>query len=573
MQARRFLPFVIVLVVTMLARISFAQTTPPPLPTPSAQDLAEAKKHFDVGLKLYGEHACLEARVEFEAAYKLAHRYSALKNIAQCDRELKQFAAASEAYQQILDLHSAQISAADRATVKRAIEELSILIGTLTINVNEPDADVELDGKSLGRSPLAGAKKVALGSHAVRVTKPGFEPYEKEVAISSEQALALDVTLDHEVLTGHLAVREQNGRDVHVLVDEKDQGPAPWEGDLAPGDHVVVVKSDTFASESRTVKIVRKERVDLALEATSLLGHLRVTTLPASAAIAIDGKNVGTGAWEGDITTGAHHIEVTVAGFPSSVRDVTLQRGQLVAQEIPVPAALAGSTGPEYAGVYVRMNAVGVASPTSTAVFANGADDDFHFGLGGTLRIGYSLDKLPFAFEFAGAFMVDHYDITPPSIASSSSTSTQSNNGRADVTGVDVFLGAGARVTSRDALIRFTFGVAPGIAIHNLNVDDGAGSGNNSCTGTTACNSASNQSFQPGYVAPGFMLDGGMLVGSTPGAKFFLGVNAWLDFASTINVGPDTQYSPTVLYSGRALRAVSGPQFYLGPTIGVQFGH
>jgi hypothetical protein len=90
----------------------------------------------------------------------------------------------------------------------------------------------------------------------------------------------------------------------------------------------------------------------------------------------------------------------------------------------------------------------------------------------------------------------------------------------------------------------------------------------------TGSNNGSNKQ-SGGYVAPGLAFDGGMLLGSTPGAKFFLGVHGWLDLPSTLFVGPDTSGIPSsVLYQpGNTLKAVQGPQFYFGPTLGVQFGH
>ena len=554
-------------------------------PAPTAQELADAKKHFDIGLKLYNEGAFQEALAEFETSYRLGHRPSGLKSIAQCQRELKRFAEAYTAYRRLLDVHGAQLSPAEASTVKRTLEELAILTGSLDIKVDQASAAIDLDGKSLGQSPLAGALRVGLGSHVVRVNKPGFEPFEKEVSIASEQSIELKVVLEPEVTTGHLAIREPSEHEVHVFVDGADKGPAPWEGELPPGDHEVFVQSDKFASEPRTVSVVRKERLDVALDATTLLGHLRVTTLPVSAAIAIDGKSVGTGVWEADLPPGSHRVEVSLAGFPSAVRDVTLVRGQVMVQEIPLTAAIAGAAGPDYVGIYSRINLFAVLSPTQTQIFNQDTPKQTHFGVGSALRIGYGLDI--FAVELVGIFMVDHYDVPEPSAATSPPTGAMCVGCTGGVTGFDGFVGLGGRVTSHGANARFTFGVAPGAAVHALTVTDGFnsnGASSAACGGPSqpTCNmtaggngNGGSNNLSGGYVAPGLAFDGGMLVGSTPGGKFFLGVHGWLDLPSTLLLGPDTSGIPSSVLNqpGNTLRAVHGAQFYVGPTLGLQFGH
>ena len=67
-----------------------------------------------------------------------------------------------------------------------------------------------------------------------------------------------------------------------------------------------------------------------------------------------------------------------------------------------------------------------------------------------------------------------------------------------------------------------------------------------------------------------------MLVGSTPGTKFFIGAQALVDFAPTIVTGPDTQTPiPNAAFKqpGRGITLVDGTQFYFGPVLGLQFGH
>ncbi len=621
LASMRWLLALVAALFVLVTTPAFAQSLPsPPAAKPSPADEATAKRNFESGLKLYGEGSYAEALIAFEQSYRLGGRPSALKNIAQCHRNLKHFVEAHEAYEQMLALHDAQLSAADKTAVKQALDELGVLTGTIEVTVNETGADIEIDGRSVGKSPMAKPKRVKVDPHTVRVSKAGFDPFEQQVNVGSQEQKKIDVKLLPEKTTAHLVVREQSGREAHAFVDGKDVGAAPWEGDVDAGDHTIEVKGARFASEPRKIHVASKERLDLALDATPLLGRLRVTTVPATASIRIDGNAVGAGAWEGELPEGQHRIEVALGSEAPQVRDVLLSRGQLVVQEIPVVSAIALST-TSYNGIYLKFslggmlgiagnasNAVGPASPGQAEVQDNGS---FIGQSDVALRIGDTFGEI-WSLEGVGIFMFEHrdhqYHYSP-----GAGSSDPKFDFRDESNMVNGFLGAGGRVTSKGETVRFTFGLAPGLSIRAFSPQrhcDGSNCGNNggSNPGGTGNPGGSNNRFVPsgvsspsgpsggcgtggscsnnndisfnnaGYTTFGFVTDGGVLFGSTPGAKFFLGVQTWIDFPPSIVVGPDTFNSgklPDGMYArpGRGVVVIDGPQFYFGPVIGLQFGH
>ncbi len=584
--------------ILLLTAPAFAQSVPsPPAGKPTAADDASAKRNFESGLRLYGEGSYAEALIAFEQSYRVGGRPSALKNIAQCHRNLKHFVEAYEAYEQMLTKHEAQITPADKKAVQQALDELGVLTATVLVDVSEPDAEIEIDGKSVGRSPMTKPKRVAAtGGHTFRVSKPGFTHVEQPFTVDSQQNKKIDVKLEVEKTTGHVVVREQNGREVHVFIDGKDNGPAPWEGDLSAGDHVIEAKSARFASDARKVVVAQKDRLDLALDATALQGRLRITTVPANATIVVDGNTVGTGAWEGELPEGTHRIEVSLPGQTPQTRDIALGRGQVIVQEIPIVTAIATmKQQPVYEGIYVRLSIfghIGAGMPNETTdVTSNDGDVTLHFGAG--LRIGRMWDW--WGAEVVALGMFEHRDVSymyngPPVGGNGGSTSFgyQTNSPAA-------FFGIGPRIVSKDDTVRFTFGIAPGLGVHAVSVHtkDNNNNGGSSppsnnpggsrfvqqtTTGTQSGNTpiTDNVGSNAGYTAFGFLMDGGILLGSTPGTKFYLGVQAWLDFAPTLVVGPDTQTPvPNNAFKrpGRGVAVFDGTQLYVGPTLGVQWGH
>jgi tetratricopeptide (TPR) repeat protein len=577
------LAIVLALATILVPARARAQSVPaPPSGKPTAADEATAKRSFESGLKLYGEGAHAEALIAFEQSYRLGGRPSALKNIAQCHRNLKHFVEAHEAYEQMLALHEAQLSSTDKAAVKQALEELSILTGTLLVDVSEADAEIELDGKAIGRAPMTKPKRVAVAGHQLRVTKAGFAPFTQSVNVGSQDAKKVDVKLEVEKTTGHLVIREPSGRDVHVFLDGRDEGPAPWEGDVSAGEHVVETKGPKFASEPRKVRVAAKERLDLAIEAGALLGRLRVSTSPATATIAIDGREVGSGAWEGELPEGAHRVEVTVAGVAPQVREVSVGRGQLVVQEIPVVAAMAGGRITDYRGVYVRlsiMSAHPLSGSTSNEVPGQTQQTGgITIGAAAALRGGYSFGWL--GVEAVGVAMLEHREEQLQVVTNSETFRDQS-------TSLQGFFGVGPRATSKDDAVRFTFGVAPGLSFKRYpaerkNENPGNSGGVSGKSGPsfvpiTTSDSGNSKFDAVSYTAFGFVADAGILIGSTPGPKFFVGVHGWIDFPpQDLAVGPDRRASlPDEAYKkpGRGISVIESVQLFVGPTLGIQFGH
>ena len=598
-DARRWLAIAIAALVLLVAcpsRLVLAQAIPaPPATKPTLADEATAKKNFESGLRLYGEGSYAEALIAFEQSYRLGGRPSALKNIAQCHRNLKHFVEAYEAYEQMLAKHDAQVPAAEKKAVQQALDELGVLTATVMVDVSEADAEIDIDGKSVGRSPMKTPKRIAAtGTHRLRVTKPGFTQTDQPFTVDSQQNKKIEAKLEVEKTVGRVVIREQNGRDVHVFIDGQDKGPAPWEGDLAAGEHTIEAKSARFASESRKVVVAAKERLDVALEAAALQGKLRVTTVPATATITVDGKAMGTGAWEGDLNEGAHRIEVSLAGQPPQVREIVLGRGQVIVLEIPFVSGIVTTAQPVYEGIYARLALFGhfaPGAPPDASVAPFTTNDGGGAGQAGlTLRIGRAWDW--YGAEIVGLVGVEvrsrDYRFDE---ASGGATRTSNFGDRAD--GLAAFIGVGPRVTSKDDSIRFTFAIAPGVGLHALgprrkNDSSGGGSaGNNPDSSnrfvTTNGQDQSTSGATPeqdfndvSYSAFGFLMDGGMLIGSTPGTKFYLGLQAWLDFAPTLVTGPDTTTRlPNAAFKqpGRGITVTEGTQFYFGPTLGLQFGH
>jgi hypothetical protein len=106
----------------------------------------------------------------------------------------------------LLDATEAELVDAARRLAHEAVTGRKLdTTGTLRVNVSRTGADVTLDGKSLGASPVAGARRVLEGPHTVTVQKAGYVRWSSTVAVAAGQDVSVDVELVPVKLLGEAA--------------------------------------------------------------------------------------------------------------------------------------------------------------------------------------------------------------------------------------------------------------------------------------------------------------------------------------------------------------------------------
>jgi hypothetical protein len=532
-------------------------------PPPSAADVASAKQLFAQGLKLYNEGSYREALADFQRANTLAPRVSIQRNIAQCHRDLKDFAAAYDAYQVLLATYGASMSAPDKRAVQRAIDELAMLTGSIQITVADAGAAVAIDGHDAGTTPVAKPVRVNLGPHTVTVTKTGFETLTKEVKLSGGDQATVDGPLQPEVTTGHLVVSAPAAVKVEVFVDGTDVGAAPWEGDVKPGVHLVEGKGAGQVAAPKQVDVARKARVEMVLDLTAQAGHVQVDTHTADATISIDDQVVGHGVWEGPLTAGQHQLSIEATGYRSYRRAFIVHAGENFVED----ARLENETDVKYEGIYSGLALFGFATPSGNSTFL-GSNASSPLGAGLAVRVGYAFGWI--ALEGMGFGSYDYSSGTITEGTAGSSTDIQ----RSDAYAFHRFGGGGAvglRVANEDPHLRFTGSVLGGLAAMG-NIYTQSASPTSTSLGTSG---AQNTSSATTYTAPLLVFDGGVLVGWPNGAKFHISALCMAQF-----VGSPAMASPLgktgtgtgTSYSTPALSVASGTQVFIGPLIGFDLG-
>jgi PEGA domain len=297
-------------------------------PPEAATTKTEAFAHFDKGLALYDRGAWAAALAEFLEARRLYPLRNAVYQAGLCLENLQRYDEALDRFEATLRDFGEAMPPDVKERVQRKVVEMRGLVGEVVVDGAEPGATVTVDDLARGEHPLLAPLRVAAGSHLVRISKAGFESFEARVVVAGGQTERVVCHLAPLGPAGRVRITELGGRTLDVLVDGSRMGTSPWEGPLAPGPHVVVLRGEGDLGTPPVQVTVEVDRTTpLTLAAAELGAALRVTPVPVNASVAIDGVTVGRGIWDGRLLAGAHRIEIAAPGFLTVRDELVLTRG------------------------------------------------------------------------------------------------------------------------------------------------------------------------------------------------------------------------------------------------------
>ena len=201
--------------------------------------------------------------------------------------------------------------------------------GEIDVESDQKGSIVVIDGQQRGLTPLPAPIVVNAGTHSVRVASEGFESFEAQLPVAGKQRKTVQAKLRRLAKSGTLVVKEAQSQSLDVVIDGAVVGKTPWQGVLAVGMHGVALRGEgDIGSLPGAATVKENETTSITLAATKLDAKLRVEPVPASARVDVDGVSVGAGIWEGQLTSGAHTIEVYAPGHVSYSRQITVNSGR-----------------------------------------------------------------------------------------------------------------------------------------------------------------------------------------------------------------------------------------------------
>jgi hypothetical protein len=176
---------------------SYAQPAPA-APVKSEGDALtkKARQLYAEGVKSYQQAKWEDARASFLAAWALAKHYTIAGNLADCEMRLGLYRDAAEhlAYY-VREVVKDDTSTADeRKDGQRHYDEARGKVASLSVRVNVPAAQLYVDDKLIGKSPLIDPLFLDTGSHVLEARSEGY-PSVKAV-VDAKPGMVRDIVLE-----------------------------------------------------------------------------------------------------------------------------------------------------------------------------------------------------------------------------------------------------------------------------------------------------------------------------------------------------------------------------------------
>lgn len=162
---------------------------------PGQDAKASAQALLKDGAQAYQQGRFFEALNTFNKAYEIFPSPKLLFNIAQANRELGRPVEAINAFEGFLS-KAPDASPELLAEAKRSISDLSQTVGKLLIDATVSGAEIKVDGKRVGRTPLVDMILVLPGDHQVTATHASAVPSIKEVNVEAGTVQAVMMQLE-----------------------------------------------------------------------------------------------------------------------------------------------------------------------------------------------------------------------------------------------------------------------------------------------------------------------------------------------------------------------------------------
>jgi hypothetical protein len=307
-------------------------------PDVRAQLPEAARKDWDAAKQLADAKDYKGALVELKRAYDLSQNPRVLYNVGALEKLLTHYARAVDAWDRELKEGAGKLTPAEAAEARSSIAIVQQFVTTIEVTANETEATLYIDDYAIGKTPFAAPVRIDVGKHTLKLSKDGFVDAVQQVEVASGQKTPVSFKIEPQNKTALVSVSVGGAPSATVFVDGKDMGPAPFKGELSAERHTIEARAPGFVTVGQTVEVQYKQSMSLvlALSQERHEGRLRVTA-PDGAEIAIDEKKVGSGSWEGVVTTtGGHHLVVTKPGFQTYSTEVNIADDQTREMNVPL---------------------------------------------------------------------------------------------------------------------------------------------------------------------------------------------------------------------------------------------
>lgn len=292
----------------------------------------EAKERFFKGKKLVDDGDYEKAIIEFNESYKIKPVRTVLYNVAACYELLHQYSAAIAYLKKYLKIAEGKISTEEKKKIESRINKLVSFTGNISILVNEPEANIFIDDKLIGKSQklYINGKPVA---HKTKISSKNANKSGQKITIFSNGKF---IEYNPDVMNWVL----DTGK--HMVTVKKDgYKKAITEVNIISGK-VTVVRVDLIPSsklDNQVLTNLEKKKfakavVEDVMDSVIKQSFLNINFSDKEASITVNGKEWGEPPVERPIEPGNYEIIIKAEDYREWKKSVDIGLGERVLLDV-----------------------------------------------------------------------------------------------------------------------------------------------------------------------------------------------------------------------------------------------
>lgn len=225
---------------------------------PLAESLrGEAKAEYAAARILYDDGDFTGALTKLTKAHRLSADPRLLWNMAAAEKNLRHYSRVIDNVERFLAAGAPYVSDEDRTQAQELLAAVKGFVSEVTFDVQPVGVEVEIDGQSMGTTPLQRPLSVDFGHREVRLSKLGYRPELRKLELEGGKPVEVAAILSEDLHQGALKiVTDPQSR---IRVDGKIVGVGMWQAQVPSGSHTIQIEGDNKVSQTSEVVILDGE--------------------------------------------------------------------------------------------------------------------------------------------------------------------------------------------------------------------------------------------------------------------------------------------------------------------------
>ncbi len=202
--------------------------------------------------------------------------------------------------------------------------------GYWQVSTNPPGADIYLDEKLVGKSPLDKAK-IPSGNHTLRISNDRYKTHQESFEVKDGDQAEFDLDLQANFARVEINSAPEDG--ATVFIDNVEVGQTPYVDEMMlAGTYDVRIEKDLWSGSSETITVSPSSPIKELLILTKNFGTL-VVNAPKST-IFLDGVQVANDSFTRNLVAGNYKIRVEKDKHKTIEKNIFVNIGETTTEDI-----------------------------------------------------------------------------------------------------------------------------------------------------------------------------------------------------------------------------------------------